>query len=363
VGRILAALQIGDITRQRIEHVQSGLAMIDTAFGVLADDPRRRASVLVQMLLAAQLGDTIQDYEREIGKIVASMEDLASNARALLKLRDLASGRGAGATTGVLQTLKMRLTEAQGLVDEIEASELEVLRTGQATGDAARILAGRLAAIQTMKSDVQYMALNTTLKSCRIGEAGRPLATVAVELRAHAGHLDTIANKGIDTLNLLTAAAAQLIEAGSSDGEGAAPQGSAAKTANEALGAAARRVGRASDQSDRDLLCLAERGEAVLALLNNSPDRYALQDDIGHALEGVAVDLADLAKDAQACDPDIQAPVSTLLSQLHAGYTMVQERTVHEAFLQAWNIEAPSSVAASSVAEPGAEAALDDILF
>jgi len=362
VGRILAALQIGDITRQRIEHVQSGLTLIAQAFDPLPSDQRHRAGALVQTLLAAQLGDTMQDYDREVGKIVMSMEGLAADARSLLKLRDLASGQGADATTGVLQTLKTRLAEAQGFVDEIEATELDVLRTGQATGDAARILASRLAAIQTMKSDVQYMALNTTLKSCRIGEAGRPLATIAVELRAHAGYLEKTADKGLATLNTLIADAAQLIHEDATIGEGRLPQGSAARAANEALGAAAHRIGRASDQSDRDLLRLAERGEAVLALLNR-PTGRTLQEDIGQALDGVAAELVELAQDAQACDADIQEPVSTLLNRLYSGYTMVQERSVQDAFVKAWNIGASMSASCETVAAPIVEESLDDVLF
>jgi len=363
VGRILAALQIGDITRQRIEHVQSGLALITESLGALSGDQYARASALVQMLLAAQLGDAMQDFDREVGQIMASMGGLASDARALLKLRDLAYGQGADAATGVLQTLKQRLAQAQALVDEIESTEREVLRTGRITGDAAQILAGRLAAIQTMKSDVQYMALNTTLKSCRIGEAGRPLTTIAVELRAQAGYLEQVANKGIATLNMLIAAAAQLIQEGASADEGPVSQGSAAQAANQALGAAAHRIGQASDRSDSDIARLAERGEAVLALLNRSTGRFGFQEEIGAALDGVAEELATLAEGAQPCEPDIQEAVATLLSVLYAKYTMVQERSVQDAFLEAWNVGAPPPGAPQAPETSVPSASLDDILF
>ncbi len=363
VGRILAALQIGDITRQRIEHVQSGLALITESLGALSGDQYARASALVQMLLAAQLGDAMQDFDREVGQIMASMGGLASDAGALLKLRDLAYGQGADAATGVLQTLKQRLAQAQALVDEIETTEREVLRTGRATGDAAQILAGRLAAIQTMKSDVQYMALNTTLKSCRIGEAGRPLTTIAVELRAQAGYLEQVANKGIATLNMLIAAAGQLIEEEAGVDEGPVPHGSAAQAASQALDAAAYRIGQASDRSDSDIARLAERGEAVLALLDRSTGRFGFQEEIGQALDGVAAELANLADDAQPCEPDIQEPVSTLLSQLYAKYTMVQERSVQDAFLEAWNVGSPPSGAPQAAAAPAPSESLDDILF
>jgi hypothetical protein len=162
--------------------------------------------------MAEQLGDAMTDFDREVSEIIASMSGLAADARALLKLRDLAYGEGGDSQNGFLRVLAQRLEQATALVEEIETTEREVLKTGHASGDAAQILAGRLAAIQTMKADVQYMALNTTLKSCRIGEAGRPLSTIAVELRAQAGHLEQIANQSLQTLNKLIAAAAALIQ-------------------------------------------------------------------------------------------------------------------------------------------------------
>ncbi len=52
VGRILAALQIGDISRQRAEHVQSGLGILDEL-----DRSKRqlRLRAAGEILLAAQL--------------------------------------------------------------------------------------------------------------------------------------------------------------------------------------------------------------------------------------------------------------------------------------------------------------------
>jgi hypothetical protein len=58
-----------------------------------------------------------------------------------------------------------------------------------------------------MRADVQMMALNTTLKCSRIGETGKPLGVIAVELRAHAGHLETSAARTLTSLEGLSASA------------------------------------------------------------------------------------------------------------------------------------------------------------
>jgi len=358
VGRILAALQIGDITRQRIEHVQAGLLMIDQLDRGLSADQRARAAALIQRLMAEQLGDAMNDFDREVSEIVASMSGLAGDARALLKLRDLAYGEGGDSQNGFLRVLARRLEQATALVEEIETTEREVLKTGHASGDAAQILANRLAAIQTMKADVQYMALNTTLKSCRIGEAGRPLSTIAVELRAQAGHLEQIANQSLQTLNKLIAAAQALIQ----DRPGQEGYTSAAQEANAALSAAARRICDASDRTETDIVRLAERGGSVLELLNRSTGRFGFKEEIGAALDLVAADLANLAKDAAPCREDIEGVVAGILGKVSASYTMAQERTVHDAFVEAWNVTTEDKVGPVVEASPEKNE-LEDVLF
>jgi hypothetical protein len=359
VGRILAALQIGDITRQRIEHVQAGLVMIDQLDPELSPDRRARASALIQRLMAEQLGDTMSDFDREVSEIVASMSGLASDARALLKLRDLAYGEGGDSENGFLRVLAQRLEQATALVEEIETTEREVLTTGQASGDAARVLAGRLAAIQAMKADVQYMALNTTLKSCRIGEAGRPLSTIAVELRAQAGHLEQIANQSLQTLDKLIAAAAALIQ----DRTGQNGHMSVSEEATAALSAAARRISDASDRTETDILKLAERGGSVLDLLNRSSGRFGFQEEIGEALDLVAADLANLATNAEPCGEDIQDVMAGVLSRLNVSYTMAQERALQETFIETWNINPSAPKVASVPAETDSKNEIEDVLF
>ncbi len=359
VGRILAALQIGDITRQRIEHVQAGLVMIDNLDPGLSADQRARASALIQRLMAEQLGDAMTDFDREVSEIIASMSGLAADARALLKLRDLAYGEGGDSQNGFLRVLAQRLEQATALVEEIETTEREVLKTGHASGDAAQILAGRLAAIQTMKADVQYMALNTTLKSCRIGEAGRPLSTIAVELRAQAGHLEQIANQSLQTLNKLIAAAAALIQ----NRPGQEGYTSAAEEATAALGAAARRICDASDRTETDIIKLAERGGSVLELLNRSTGRFGFQEEIGEALDHVAADLTHLAINAERCGGDIEGVLASVLAQLSASYTMAQERAVQENFAKVWNVTALDNKVAVMPEGAKNDMEIDDILF
>ena len=362
VGRTLAALQVGDSTRQRIEHIQTGLGVVERMRGQLTVEAHGRASGLMYALLAAQLDDTAQRFDQEVGQIHASMDGLESDAKALLKLRDLAYGSGDRDNPGLLQALELRLRDAGALVADIETAEREVLATAHATADAAHVVANRLAAIQVMKSDVQYMALNTTLKSCRLGEVGRPLATIAVELRAHAGYLEQTAAKSLATLNALMAAAVLLTGADPTMGEDVAPAHSAAEAANAALSGAARRIGEASARTETDISRLAEHGEAVLSLLSRSSGRFGFQEEIGHALGDVRSDLATLVHDVRPCDSDIHAVLCNGLAELQANYTMDQERSIQSAFMDAWGLGGDATVAMEAMASAPMDD-LEDVLF
>ena len=96
----------------------------------------------VGTLLAVQLADAGADFESEIGLISISMAGLALDAAALLQLRDLAYGKDSGGNDGFLRGLERRVNEAASLVAELEAASQAAHEMGQATGEAARVLAG-----------------------------------------------------------------------------------------------------------------------------------------------------------------------------------------------------------------------------
>ena len=80
VGKVLAALQVGDMTRQRLEHVRDGLALLETAGADLADEPRARFMSLGREFLVALLNSASEDFNSEIQMIGRNLEGLAGDA-------------------------------------------------------------------------------------------------------------------------------------------------------------------------------------------------------------------------------------------------------------------------------------------
>ncbi|MDR3527113.1 MAG: hypothetical protein P4L57_07510 [Rhizomicrobium sp.] len=321
VVRVLQALQIGDSTRQRIEHVQAGLSFFTRQDA--GSDPRYAS--LCHALLKNQLAATKGEFDKEVGEIERAMTDMADQSRELLKLRDMAYGSHSEKGQGFLDDLLARIEESLVLVGEIEGADSAALKTGRDTAEATAHLNTRISAIQSLKNDVQYMALNTTIRCAQIGEVARPLSVIAIELRDHGHHLEVAANNGLTELDALTAAAGTLAAAGQSKGE---------LSATEALGIAARLIRDARARTESEIGILVSRGEEVLSILDESVERLAFDTEIGRKLDRVADYLTDSAVDRPLDAPEFAAPLAEFLASAAALYTMKQEREVHQAFVQ-----------------------------
>ena len=335
VGAALAALQVGDSTRQRIEHVQLGLSRLHAA----CPDARARAplAAIVTPLLAAQLGAAAADFHRDAAQIHQSMAGIATHARELLRLRDLAFGRTAGGE-GFLDRMTVHLGQALGLVGRMETADADALATGRTAVATVAELNRRITELQAIKTDVQQMALNTTLKCARIGDAGKPLSVIAIEMRVHAGLLEGSAQRALATLETLAADAAQMAQA---QGGGAA---------GAALTAATERLRRANVSVETNLAEVAQQGEAVVRALNDAAGRLDFHGEIGVALDA-ATDMLDRGPtgvDATPADPAILAEV---LQAIAKSYTMAQEREIHAALTAGLTDGAAQTGPAAATAE------------
>lgn len=358
VGGGLAALQIGDITRQRIEHVQAGLRFLDEATEVAAlpPEPRQRAQAFVHRLLGAQLSAMAEDFHREVARIGHNVIGMAADATELLRLRDLASGQTAnqaGAETNFLRDLEGSVGQALGLVGDMTAGERAAEDVSRSAAVSARELTERIAGIQNIRADVQMMALNTTLKCSRIGETGKPLGVIAVELRQHAIHLEKSAAQTTSSLEGLFNAAEALGQRGDR------PEGENGKAAAAAavLSGAVARIGKAGDGVDSALTAVARQGAEVVDMLRRAAERFDFHKQIGSVLDAAANQLLDMAGDDEIPTDDIAHPLRPLLDRLAKQYTMAQEREVHRSLTGGLATVEASTTAASVVEDE------DGVLF
>jgi hypothetical protein len=351
VGQALGALQIGDITRQRIEHVGEALALLEAAPDVSADQ-RERMSAFIHDLLAAQLRATAGDFHRDVARIGSAMDGIATDAGEILRLRDLAFGRGDGGGQGFLRALEGHVGQALALVEDMSRADQEALKVGGAAVTAAAGLGERIAGLREIKTDVQHMALNTALKCSRIGDAGKPLAVIAIELRAHAGYMDISAQEAMSAVDTLSNDAALLSAAGADEAVGNAGGVGAV------LSDVTERLRTAGDAVEADLASLARQGDAMVGALHQMAGRMDLEREIGAILDDAADALAEGAGGGEG--EGLGGPLGELLALIAKRYTMVQEREVHQAFADSLPFEL---TAAEPPTQAAVEADPDDVLF
>ncbi|MDC7988106.1 hypothetical protein PQJ75_30630, partial [Rhodoplanes sp. TEM] len=191
VGRVVMALQVGDATRQRIEHVIASAALLARVadarddggpWAGLAAEERRALAAAGCALQSAQLADAADEIAREIAAVHGSLGQLGHDAREIVRLGREVYGSAAHADDSFLSELEADVRRARDLFEnfrtareQADAIMSEVLRI-------AERLVGHIGTVRAVEADIRIMGVNATLKSSRLGTIGRPLAVVADEL-------------------------------------------------------------------------------------------------------------------------------------------------------------------------------------
>lgn len=344
VARALTAMQIGDITRQRIEHVQLGLAVtsryLTNSSVDSADAPRFRRKLV--RLLADQMVDTASAFELEAAKVTESLSGMAQDTAQILAFDALTDGSG----SDDLRSLEASLGEARLLIDNVDQAMTGARRISDEAAQAVTTLTLRVGAIQGVKRDIQQMAINSSLRCGRLGEVGRPLNVIALELSSHAVQLETSADQTLGSLDRLKNVADDL-----------------SGQPNTAIGAAqldavGGRLRQAAEVIERDLGSVGKNGQATARSLTIATEQLALQDDLGEVLHSAAVALFEEAGPPDEQFSDLAEPIQAAMDEIARSYTMARERTLHAQ-------HAPPSDAAAPAPTPVAanDEEFADILF
>lgn len=342
VATTLSALQIGDTTRQRIEHVQSTLGMLgdflETEDGrQLTGDQRERFSNAVHHLVAAQLGDMADNFQRESGNVVSTISSFTHDTQTILDLRSqMQSGDG-----NIMRALEESVSNAHAIVSQVEAASLQADQVSRSTLETATRLLSGIGNIRSVKTDIHYMALNTNLRCSRMGEEGRSINVITAELRVFAAKLDESADCIVNGLDGFEAAASAI---GARNGEGAPGLG-------ERLNGAIETIRDVANDMDTELANLAELGREVASKVSVSISKLDFQHDLGEVLSVCADDLAALAGEELPDMSDLTDALVMFGPRVMRLYTMAQERAIHSAILPASGYAdagVPAPVAATS---------------
>jgi hypothetical protein len=331
VGIMIAALQVGDATRQRIEHVVEGLEAL--ADGLEGDarpwcaglpsaerDALARAGAALQAALLRAAGET---FGAEVARISDALARLGEDAQDMVTGGAALFGGDSAAEGSFLTALERDLQFASVLLAEAGARRQEVDLAMTAVDGVMNALRDGLAAVQGASLDLRLVGLNAAFRCARLGPRGVALAAIARELRAEASRmaggaaaLSTAMDQGL--------AAGTAIRSG-----GAAVKAAALAATTGAMDASLAVLQSSGSMMDLAMARLAEDGcRAAAALTAMSAETCA-----------AASLAAELAEAADAIDrrgvAGSGASAALLYERLDlvngATFTMVQERDVARA--------------------------------
>jgi hypothetical protein len=377
VGIAVSALQIGDTTRQRIEHVEFALDILREVLeegrqgahakprgGLdlgtpIEETARHGLAHRMARLQVAQLIDTAQELDGQSRRIQDVLTTLTRDAREMVALARRAYGTGNPAEGTFLDELSSRVGEANALLSGLTDAQHDADGVVSSVMSATSSLTHHMRSIQSLESDIRLMGLNTTLKCSRLGAEGRSLTVIAQELR---GCSNITASEAEAIMELLTnvAAIGDRLTATEND-----RQIEEMRSIQELMHGSIERLDSVGRALTTALTTLSDDAEAVVALLDEALATINAHHMLSENLTECGMQLQPIADLPAAANNNAAEILPELHQALSKSYTMARERDVHARFfadaLPAQAIEAVTG--AASPATPAAETDLDDFLF
>lgn len=347
IASAVMALQVGDATRQRVQHAEEAMTALATWLsggehaGIVV--PAAAAGGLASLALrlaGAQLDDTISSFEGETGEAERALVELAADADGTVaECRRLYGGTGGSP----LAALGSEMRRAAVLLRDGEAERERLGRTAVAVDETVEVLVGHVEAVQEIEANMRLVGLNAAVKCAQLGPRGAALSVIATQLRELTSELVVAARGAIQRLEEATAAARAFTR--TSAGQLASSLGrleAEAMGAMELLEEVDGRLAAALQTLERD-------GPAAIARLNEASHGLGGHAGIAEALSDAHFELTALTAETGEASPDMPV-LAPVFAALRRGYSMEAERRIHDRL-----------VGAAPEAPAGAEA--DDALF
>ncbi|MBB3587586.1 hypothetical protein [Sphingomonas sp. BK481] len=318
------ALQIGDITRQRLEHVAQACSLLGTAVDELnrAGDPAAASALegQVMAMLAAQVADAAADLQKESRLLGGNFRAIATQVATMVAPHE-SSGVERTSDGAFLQLLEQSVADVDAVTAQLRDADMRSTQLGSEASATVRRLGDRLTTIHRVTSGVRIMAWNSDLRSFRMGREGDGLARIATEIRC-----------AVNTLEAVSASIASAFEqlSDAADAIGSPPDGDEATAGSlpEALaviraGALLTRQGMSG--LDRDAGAIHD----IVAEMTSTLD---CETAVAEPLARINAKLDALAMPLVEASQSISTTGEQLFQAINALYTMARERQVHTRF-------------------------------
>lgn len=356
VGKTVMAMQVGDATRQRIEHVEAGLERLrglasgegpDTA--TVAPGDCLGVSAAIAGLQEMLIDGIASDFSREVGEAEAALHALAAEADAVMGQGHNLVGAGQGGESE-LARLGRNLRNIVSVLHRFGDERRKLDRMAISVGDTVEELLGHVAAVRAIEADMRVVTLNAAIKCAKLGDRGRSLDVIANQLREMTGETVESANAAMAKLNDAAEFAHRFTE--SATGEATGKVAGIEKEVTSALDL----MEAVDNQLSEALRSLDSDGEAVRTVLNQASRGFSGQSRTVQSLRDVQARIRALACGLDDGADGDDAATAAVLAELRKSYTMDSERALHDGFAARFGGDHPSPL----VADLGR---IDEMLF
>ncbi len=365
IATSVMALQVGDATRQRVEHVEQALGDLLAAISAGETPPPYTGAVLG--LQARQLAAAREALTSEMASGGEALSTLARDVGSMLE--HARATYGSSDNRSALADLHQAVRSAVTVLRDCEAEREKLDGVARSVSDTVRVLLGHVEAVQEIEYKMRLVSLNAAVKCAQLGPRGRALDVIAQQLRTLTGETVVSAQQAVECLD----GASRHASAFSGSAESGA--NSVAHLEVEATGALAQleAVGHRMKQA---LVELYRDGPDVTRRLEDAVAAFDGHNGISEALSDAEFVLeeqaAALPASAMAGDGN-GAAFADFHAALRRRYTMDAERRLHDqAFGAPVATSTPADAApdlfdtAAPLEAPAPESGgdgLDDLLF
>lgn len=365
VSRCIGALQVNDLTSQRIGHVQAALSLLsglvdthaaedpDCAWIQELDEGRRRLLIgTVCTLQATQLERAAADFQNAVGELGANLRGLAADANATIAESQKVFG-GEGAKTTFIHDVLADVHRAMDLLDLFCRTDESIRARIEALVQGFASMKGDLDAIRSIDADMRIMGLNATLKCSRLGNAGVALGVVAQELRACSRRTEETSRAIGAAIGTVSSDAAMVADRSAREREAAA---AVAVRMRESVGV----LDEFGQVLDDALAGMDETYGEVGRLLVGVGGELGIGRALGTGIASIAQTLRIQGHSCAGRDADPSLVREDIQRMLGQHYTMASERVIHELFADG---NAAEAVMEQAAADGGGDAGIDSLFF
>jgi methyl-accepting chemotaxis protein len=184
IGDLVSALQIHDITRQRIEHVVEAVQELVAALRAGNQDrhdPARQSGRICGLarLQEAQLDHARQEFASAIATVAASLEEIAARETELLDETRQAAGMDGGREHSVIAEMEEGLSQVVSLLDQSLAQDRHMTEVVVDVGRTVESIYAFVGEIETVGEEIELISINAQVQAIRTGDEGAALGVLA----------------------------------------------------------------------------------------------------------------------------------------------------------------------------------------